>query len=34
VLLDEDPLGDWSERRAAPAVAATWVAGRLVHDGR
>ena len=31
VLVDEDPLGDWSERREAPAVAATWVAGRLIH---
>jgi predicted amidohydrolase YtcJ len=34
VLLDEDPLGDWSQRRTPPAVAATWVAGRLVHDAR
>ena len=33
-LLDEDPLGDWSERRQAPTVAGTWVAGRLVHSAR
>ncbi len=31
VLLDEDPLGDWSERREPPSVAATWVAGRQIH---
>jgi predicted amidohydrolase YtcJ len=34
VLLDDDPLGDWSVRREPPPVAATWVAGRLVHDAR
>ncbi len=34
VLLDEDPLGDWHERRESPTVATTWVAGRLVHDAR
>ncbi len=27
VLVDEDPLGDWSLRREPPTVAATWVAG-------
>jgi len=31
VLLDEDPFGDWSERRQQPQVAATWVAGRQIH---
>lgn len=31
VLVDEDPLGDWSERREPPAAAATWVAGLAVH---
>ncbi len=31
VLVDQDPLGDWSERREPPTVAATWVAGRAVH---
>ena len=34
VLVDEDPLGDWSQRREPPTVAATWVGGRLVHDAR
>jgi predicted amidohydrolase YtcJ len=32
VLLDLDPLGDWTGRLPAPAVAATWIAGRLAHD--
>jgi len=31
VLLDDDPLGSWAGRLPAPVVAATWVAGRLVH---
>ncbi|HEX6150715.1 amidohydrolase [Nocardioides sp.] len=31
VLLDDDPLGSWAGRLPAPAVAATWVGGRLVH---
>ncbi len=34
LLVDADPVGDWSERRQPPTVAATWVAGRLVHDDR
>ena len=33
VLLEEDPLGHWDGRLPAPAVTATWVGGRLVHDG-
>jgi predicted amidohydrolase YtcJ len=32
VLVDDDPLGGWAGRLPAPAVAATWVGGRLVHD--
>ena len=32
VLVDDDPLGDWSERREPPTVAATWIRGpALVH---
>ncbi len=33
VLLEEDPLGHWDGRLPAPGVTATWVGGRLVHDG-
>jgi predicted amidohydrolase YtcJ len=31
-LLDADPLGGWDGRLPAPAVAATWIGGRLVHE--